>query len=372
MNIRNRHLFSEHTNLGLNNQIIIFCDFYALYFGYLKGFKVDFQKSTLLEYTKNFLFLTSFLIFGIFFLFGQFSDIDYGKSDIGAPWQFGLSDPGTPIMEGILLLHNDVMFFLILVSIFVLWVLLQCIRIFPGLIVDHFLRWRHQLGYLGMLVRNFRVRITSIGVSSRTNNRALNTTQDYTGGIIHYAPIEVIWTTVPTLLLMVIAMPSLGLLYAIEESVDPSIIVKCTGSQWYWSYESTTQKIYFWGKKAVLKFDSFLIPAVELEPGTPRLLMVSQNLELPICSHVEVKVTSSDVLHSWAVPSLGVKVDACPGRLNQTSLFIKRASAFFGQCSEICGVNHGFMPIVALSGSKVRSGFEVDRLYGFLDGPNAW
>lgn len=142
---------------------------------------------------------------------------------------------------------------------------------------------------------------------------------------------------------MVIAVPSFALLYSIDEIVDPAITLKVIGHQWYWSYEYNDYSNLF---GSCINFDSYMISDDDLEEGQIRLLDVDNKLVLPINTHVRALITSTDVLHSWAVPSLGVKMDACPGRLNQVSIFIKREGSFYGQCSEICGVQHGFMPIV--------------------------
>ena len=128
-----------------------------------------------------------------------------------------------------------------------------------------------------------------------------------------------------------------------DEIIDPIITLKVIGSQWYWSYEYSDNLEF---EDEPLIFDSYMVQENDLEIGQFRLLEVDNRVVVPTNSHIRVLITASDVLHSWAIPSLGVKLDACPGRLNQTSMFIKREGVFYGQCSEICGVNHGFMPIV--------------------------
>jgi cytochrome c oxidase subunit 2 len=125
--------------------------------------------------------------------------------------------------------------------------------------------------------------------------------------------------------------------------VDPAITLKVIGHQWYWSYEYSD---YVNVDGESIDFDSYMVPTDELEPGQLRLLEVDNRVVLPTNTHIRVLVTAADVIHCWAVPSLGVKVDCVPGRLNQAGLFIQREGVFYGQCSEICGVNHGFMPIV--------------------------
>ena len=156
--------------------------------------------------------------------------------------------------------------------------------------------------------------------------------------------IETIWTIIPAFVLIFIALPSLRLLYILDEISSPSISIKTLGHQWYWSYEySDFNKI---------EFDSFIIPSNESERNSFRLLDVNNRLVLPFKTHSRILVTSQDVIHSWTVPSAGVKIDANPGRLNQTSINFRRPGLFYGQCSEICGAVHSFIPIVVESVNK--------------------
>nr|YP_010400270.1 cytochrome c oxidase subunit II [Tenguella musiva]UQS75969.1 cytochrome c oxidase subunit 2 [Tenguella musiva] len=150
--------------------------------------------------------------------------------------------------------------------------------------------------------------------------------------------IETIWTIVPAVILVFLALPSLRLLYLLDEVGNCSLSVKSIGHQWYWSYE--------YSDFPSIEFDSYMVPTNELDPGDFRLLEVDHRMVLPTQTDIRVLVTSADVIHSWTVPSLGVKVDAVPGRLNQLGFFIKYPGVFYGQCSEICGANHSFMPIV--------------------------
>nr|UFZ13270.1 cytochrome c oxidase subunit II [Corydalus sp. 3 YLJ-2021a] len=150
--------------------------------------------------------------------------------------------------------------------------------------------------------------------------------------------IEIIWTILPAITLIFIALPSLQLLYLLDEISDPAVTFKAIGHQWYWSYE--------YSDFMDTEFDSYMIPLNEMTNENFRLLDVDNRIILPMLSQIRVLVTATDVLHSWAVPALGVKIDATPGRLNQTSFFINRPGLFYGQCSEICGANHSFMPIV--------------------------
>nr|BAB46962.1 cytochrome oxidase II [Nipponoluciola owadai] len=153
--------------------------------------------------------------------------------------------------------------------------------------------------------------------------------------------IELIWTIAPSITLIFIALPSLQLLYLLDEINLPLVSVKSMGHQWYWSYELSDFK------KA--EFDSYMIPSNEQKLYSFRLLEVDNRLVLPVNTQIRMMVSSSDVIHSWTIPSSSVKIDATPGRLNQTTFFMDRIGVFFGQCSEICGTNHSFMPIVVES-----------------------
>nr|ARH54605.1 cytochrome c oxidase subunit 2 [Pyrrhidium sanguineum] len=150
--------------------------------------------------------------------------------------------------------------------------------------------------------------------------------------------IEIIWTVLPAITLIFIALPSLRLIYILDEINSPIISIKAIGHQWYWSYEYSDFK--------QIEFDSYMIPTNEMKSFNFRLLDVDNRITVPYESQIRMLVTASDVIHSWTIPSLGVKIDATPGRLNQTSFVLNRSGLFFGQCSEICGANHSFMPIV--------------------------
>nr|AWV84149.1 cytochrome oxidase subunit II [Tettigades ulnaria] len=157
--------------------------------------------------------------------------------------------------------------------------------------------------------------------------------------------IELIWTLLPALTLIFIALPSLRLLYLLDEVNNPLLTVKIIGHQWYWSYE--------YSDFLNVEFDSYMKPTMELEFSEFRLIETDNHMILPFNTQVRLMITSSDVLHSWAMPSMGVKVDAVPGRLNQSSILINRPGLMYGQCSEICGSNHSFMPIVIESVSNI-------------------
>nr|AWV83954.1 cytochrome oxidase subunit II [Tettigades lacertosa] len=150
--------------------------------------------------------------------------------------------------------------------------------------------------------------------------------------------IELIWTLLPALTLIFIALPSLRLLYLLDEVNNPLLTLKIIGHQWYWSYE--------YSDFLDVEFDSYMKSTMDLKLNEFRLIETDNHVVLPFNTQIRLMITSSDVLHSWAMPSMGVKVDAVPGRLNQASVLINRPGLMYGQCSEICGANHSFMPIV--------------------------
>lgn len=249
-------------------------------------------------------------------MFLLYENIFFTFCDISRAWQFGFQDPATPLMEGIINFHNDLMFYLIIIVIFVTWILYRCIYLF----------------------------------NENKHPKALT--------FVHGTEIEIIWTTIPAIILLFIAFPSFALLYSMDEIVEkPYITLMVTGHQWYWHYEYLKE---MQGPDNRISFDSYMLPTDELETGQFRLLEVDNRIVLPIRSYIRVLVTSADVLHSWAIPSLGTKLDACPGRINQTSLFIKREGIYYGQCSEICGINHAFMPIVIES-------TDIDSFYTWIN-----
>lgn len=222
--------------------------------------------------------------------------------DAAESWQLGLQDPATPVMEGIINFHNHLMFFMVFIAMFVFWMLSRILAYF----------------------------------TIEKNPKA----EQFT----HSTILEIVWTIIPACVLLVIAIPSFALLYSLDEMIDPTTTLKIVGHQWYWSYEYSDYSTLEGGD--TLNFDSYMLPIEDIVTGAFRLLEVDNRVLLPINTHIRLLVTAADVLHSWAVPSFGIKVDACPGRLTQASLFLKRAGVYYGQCSEICGVNHAFMPIV--------------------------
>jgi cytochrome c oxidase subunit 2 len=220
--------------------------------------------------------------------------------DAAERWQIGLQDPATPMVEGMQFFHNYLVFFSIIIAIFVCFLLFVVIFSFN------------------------------------------HTKQLKAEKFTHSSLLEIIWTIIPAFILFLIAIPSFSLLYSLDELISPTFVVKVIGHQWYWSYEYSD--LLNTGKE--FGYDSYMTNLEDLTFGAFRLLEVDNRLVLPVWVHIRLLITSADVLHSWAVPSFGIKVDACPGRLSQASLLLKRTGVYYGQCSEICGVNHGFMPIV--------------------------
>nr|BBN79977.1 cytochrome c oxidase subunit 2 [Grandidierella japonica] len=155
--------------------------------------------------------------------------------------------------------------------------------------------------------------------------------------LLHNQTIEIIWTTVPIFILLAVAAPSLKALYMLDDPFSPSLTIKTIGHQWYWSYE--------YSNFPELEFNSYMIPTEDLTSSDSRLLETDNNVVLPFNTQIRMIVSAADVIHAWTVPALGVKTDAVPGRLNQIMFSIKRPGFFYGQCSEICGANHSFMPI---------------------------
>jgi cytochrome c oxidase subunit 2 len=159
--------------------------------------------------------------------------------------------------------------------------------------------------------------------------------------IIEAQTIETVWTILPALILLVLALPSLRILYVTDEISQPSLTIKTIGHQWYWRYEYTDF--------IDVEIDSYMIPTTDLIPGDYRLLEVDNRVVVPIQLEIRILITAADVIHSWTVPALGVKVDAVPGRLNQIGFTTSQPGVFYGQCSEICGANHSFIPIAVES-----------------------
>nr|YP_010977664.1 cytochrome c oxidase subunit II [Goniurosaurus bawanglingensis]WOA02150.1 cytochrome c oxidase subunit II [Goniurosaurus bawanglingensis] len=207
------------------------------------------------------------------------------------PAQIGFQNAASPIMEELLHFHDHSLMIIFLISMLVLYI------------------------------------ITLMMTTPLTHTNTMDAQE-----------VEMIWTVLPAIILVLIALPSLRILYLMDEINNPYMTIKALGHQWYWSYEYTDYEN--------LSFDSYMTQTNSLLPGEFRLLEVDHRMVVPMKSPIRVLVTAEDVLHSWAIPSLGVKTDAIPGRLNQTTFTTSHPGLFFGQCSEICGSNHSFMPIV--------------------------
>lgn len=220
--------------------------------------------------------------------------------DAPTAWQMNFQTPATEIMEKIVDLHHDLMFFIVVIVVFVSWMLSRILFFY------------------------------------QQENTATPRV-----AFAHHTLLEKVWTYIPAGILVLIAAPSFSLLYSIDALSEPKITIKVIGRQWYWTYE-TTDLI----SSKDINFDSYMLLEADLPKGALRLLEVDNRLVLPVRTNIRLIITAADVLHSWAVPALGVKMDGCPGRLNQVSLYLNRTGTFYGQCSELCGINHSFMPVV--------------------------
>ncbi len=228
-------------------------------------------------------------------------------ADVGQPknWGLGLQGAASPTMTEIAKFHELLLYVIVIITLFVTALLAYVV----------------------------------VRYSRRANPKPSRTT--------HNSTIEVIWTVVPVLILLLIAFPSFKLLYFADRVENPDITIKAVGRQWYWRYEIPEQD-YKGQRIGGFAFDSYMVPTADLKPGQLRLLSVDNPLALPVDAKVQVLVTAGDVLHNFAMPSLGLKLDAVPGRLNETWTLIYpefAGTAFYGQCSELCGNGHAYMPI---------------------------
>ena len=171
--------------------------------------------------------------------------------------------------------------------------------------------------------------------------------------------IEIVWTILPVFILIIIASPSLKALYLLDDPFSPNLTIKTIGHQWYWSYE--------YSDFPDIEFTSYIIPLRDLKIGSIRLLETDNNLILPVNNQIRMIIRASDVIHSWTIPALGVKADAVPGRLNQIMFSLKHVGVFFGQCSEICGANHRFIPI-KLESTPIKNFINWVNNYNSLGG----
>lgn len=227
------------------------------------------------------------------------------------PWQLGLQDAASPVKHQLDSFHNLLVVIIVAITLFVLGLLIYvCVRF----------------------------RASANPTPSRTSHNTL---------------IEVVWTVVPVIILIVIAVPSFRVLYFLEVTPEAEMTLKVTGRQWYWDYE--------YPDHGGIAFSSYMVTDDQLKPGQPRLLETDRRVVLPVDTTVRVQVTAGDVIHSWAMPSFGIKKDAVPGRMNETWLKIEHEGVYYGQCSEICGINHGFMPIAIEAVSKEKFAEWVEK-----------
>ena len=243
--------------------------------------------------------LNVFASLGIVTLLGGMQN---AYADQPVPWQMGFQPAATPVMERIQSLHELLLVIIVAITVFVLALLVY--------------------------------------VAVRFNEKANPVPSKTT----HNTMLEVVWTVIPIIILVVISVPSLKLLYYMDKTHNPEMTLKVTGHQWYWSYE--------YPDNGGFTFDSVLVDEDDLEEGQTRLLTVDEEVVLPIDTDIRILLASDDVIHNWAVPSFGIKIDTVPGRTNETWVRINREGVYKGQCSELCGVNHGFMPISVTAVSK--------------------
>jgi len=217
-------------------------------------------------------------------------------------WEIGMQPPATPVKDRLTAFHDELLVITFLITLFVLGLLLYVI-----------VRFRQE--------RN--------PMPTRTS---------------HNTVIEMLWTVVPVLILVIIAIPSFKLMYYMDRVPNPDMTIKVTGHQWYWTYEYPDQN--------GLSFDSNIIPEADLKPDQKRLLDVDNPLVVPVDTVIRVYITGTDVIHSWFVPSFGVQEYAIVGRLNESWMNVEHPGVYYGQCNQICGINHAFMPIKIEAVSK--------------------
>ena len=239
------------------------------------------------------------------------------------PWKLGMQQGVTPVMADMENFHDLLMWIITLITIFVLALLVYVM---------------------------VRFRASANPAPSKTSHNTL---------------VEVLWTVVPILILIVIAVPSFKLLYFGDKTKDAELTIKAIGKQWYWSYE--------YPDNGNFTFDATMTAEADLKPGQPRLLETDNPVVVPVNTNVRLLVTAADVIHAWAMPAFGVKKDAVPGRLNETWFRAEREGTYYGQCSEICGANHAFMPIKVQVVSKeayARWAEEAKQKFATVDGPS--
>jgi len=219
-------------------------------------------------------------------------------------WEMGLREAASPTMERITEFHDLLLVVITAIAVFVLALLLY--------VMYRFAEKRNP-------------------TPSRTTHNTL---------------IEILWTTIPVVILVVIAIPSFKLLYYADRVEDADMTIKAIGHQWYWSYE--------YPDNGNFTFDALMVADEDLKEGQLRLLETDNHVVVPVNTKIRLLITAGDVLHSFALPAMGVKLDAVPGRINETWMEVTREGTFYGQCSEICGTGHSYMPIVVEAVSKER------------------
>ena len=223
-------------------------------------------------------------------------------ADIARPWQLGFQEPQSPVMKDVVWFHDVLLVIITLITLFVLGLLLYI----------------------------------AVKFNEKSNPVPSKTT--------HNSTLEVLWTAIPILILVGIALPSFKLLYFQDRTTKYEMTLKVTGHQWYWSYE--------YPDHGNIKFNSNMVQTADLKKGQPRLLTVDNPVYLPINTNIRLLLTASDVIHSWALPALIQKTDNVPGRINESWVHINKPGTYYGQCSELCGVNHGFMPVMVKAVTK--------------------
>ena len=218
------------------------------------------------------------------------------------PWQMGLQEAVTPVAQQIAEFHNLLLVVIIAIAVFVTLLMLYVF----------------------------------VKFNAKANPTPKTTT--------HNTLLEVLWTAVPILILVVICIPSFKLLYFADSIKDAEMTIKAVGNQWYWSYEYPDHGDF--------TFDAAMLDDDEREPGQPRLLATDEAVVMPVNTNIRLLIAANDVLHAWAIPAFGVKLDAVPGRLGDTWVRVEKEGTYYGQCSELCGTGHGFMPIMVKVVSK--------------------
>ena len=267
-------------------------------------------KLTLLNFDTRLITIMKHFLLSIFtFLLGSSALAEQPKN-----WQLGYQNSVTPVMNDLVFMHDYILLPIITaISVFVLFLILYAV-------------WKF--------------RASKNPNPSKTSHNTL---------------IEVLWTVIPCLILVVIAIPSFKLLYKQDIIPKADITIKAIGYQWYWGYEYPDQKI---------AFEASMIETKDLKPGQPRLLATDRHVVVPVNKVVKVLITANDVLHAWALPAFGVKRDAVPGRINETWFRAEKEGIFYGQCSELCGIKHAFMPITVevVSEQKYKEWVEMAKV----------